>query len=140
MDECKICDGEITINHIIFHCPISHELWFTFDHNHNLTIPPLRIMHNHCLWRNKGNSKTSPVLTQLELLHLYHVWVVWWSLQKAPNNHSIIHPHSWIRRVLTCYFCMHDPTLLCLVTTHNSISGRMEEVASCRQVIDNSTQ
>ncbi len=57
-----------------------------------------------------GNSKTSPVLTQLELLHLYHVWAVWWSLQKAPNNHNIIHPHSWFRRVLTCYFCMYDPT------------------------------
>ena len=90
--------------------------------------------------REKGNSKTSSVLTQLELLHLYHVWAVWWSLQKASNNHNIIHPHSWIRRVLTCHFCMYDPTPLGFITTHNSKSGRMEEVASCRQVINNSTQ
>ena len=88
----------------------------------------------------KGNSKTSPVLTQLERLHLYHVWAVWWSLQKAPNNHNIIHQHSWIRRVLICYFCMYNPTPLGLVTTHNSITERMEEVTSCRQVINNSTQ
>ena len=66
--------------------------------------------------------------------------IVWWSLQKAPNSHNIIHTHSWIRRVLTCYFCMYDPTPWALVTTHNSISGRMEEVTSCRQVINNSTQ
>ena len=77
MDECKIWGGEITINNITFHCPISHELWFTFDHIHNLTIPPPRIKHNYCLWKEKRNSKTSPVLTQLEQLHLYHVWVVW---------------------------------------------------------------
>ena len=112
MVECKVCGGEITINHILFHCPISHELWFTFDHIHNLTIPPPRRIRNHCIWREKGNSKASPVLIQLELLHLYHVWAVWWSLQKTPNDqdHNIIHPHSWIRRVLTCYFCMYDPT------------------------------
>ena len=140
MDECKICGGEITINRIMFRCLISHELWFIFNHIHNLTIPPPRRKHNHCLWREKGNSKTSPVLTQLELLHLYYVWGVWWSLQKAPNNHHIIHPHSWIKRVLTCYFCMYDFTPLGLITTHNSISGRREEVTSRRQVINNSTQ
>ena len=61
MDECMICGGEITINHIIFHCPISHELRFTFDHIHNFTIPPSRRIHNYCFWKEKGNSKTSPV-------------------------------------------------------------------------------
>ena len=30
--------------------------------------------------------------------------------KKTPNNHNIIHPHSWTRRVLTCYFCLYDPT------------------------------
>ena len=95
------------------HISLSHLTWnlvhiWSHSQHHHPAIK--KNTQSLSLERKKGNSKTSPVLSQLELVHLYHVWVVWWSLQKAPSNHNIIHPHSWFTRVLTCYFCMYDPT------------------------------
>ena len=107
---CKHCQGFTSLNHILFKCPASQELWREFDKLHGLTIPPSQRLINRCRWRIKGSKKTPPILAQLEFLHLYHVWSTWWSLQKSPDDPNVIHPHSWLRRVITCYLCLNDRT------------------------------
>ncbi len=107
---CKYCQRPTSLNHILFKCPASQELWKKFDEEHSLTIPPSQRLLNRCTWRVRGCKKSPPILAQLEFLHLYHVWSTWWSLQKSPNDPDIIHPHSWLRRVITCYLCLNDQT------------------------------
>jgi len=107
---CKYCQGFTSLNHILFKCPASQDLWRIFDETHNLTTPPSQRLKYRCTWRLKGSKKPPTVLAQLEMLHLYHVWSTWWSLQKSPDDPTVIHPHSWLRRVITCYLCLNDQT------------------------------
>ena len=37
---CECCQGFTSLNHILFKCPASQELWREFDQPHNLTIQP----------------------------------------------------------------------------------------------------
>ena len=107
---CRFCQGNTSLNHILFNCPASKDLWKKFDEEHNLTIPPSQRLLNRCSWRIAGHKKAPSILAQLEFLHLYHVWSTWWSLQRSPDDVSVIHPHSWLRRVITCYLCLNDKT------------------------------
>ena len=134
------CGGEIIINHIIFHCPISHELWFTFDHIHNFTIPQPRRTHNWCalLWF------ISYVHHPYSLNLNYYICIMsglyGGLFKKHPTTTiSLIHIHR-SQEFLHVISVSMIPHPLGLVTTHNSISGRMEDVTSRRQTINNSTQ
>ena len=107
---CEYCQRPTSSNHIQFKCPASQELWKKFDEEHSLTIPPSQCLLNRCTWRVRGCEKSPPILAQLVFLHLYHVWSAWWSFQKSPDHPNIIHPHSLLRRVITCYLCLNDQT------------------------------
>ena len=107
---CEYCQGFTSFNHILFKCPASQDLWRIFDETHNLTIPPSQRLEYRCTWRLKWSKRPSTILAQLEMLHLYHVWSRWWSVQKSPDDPTIIHPHSWLRRVITCYLCFNNQT------------------------------
>ena len=105
---CNHCQGHISLNHILFQMFLH---WRTYGrHSTKHTIPHSQHLINRYSWRMRSSMRTTPILAQIDSLHLYHAWSTWWSLQKSSEDKDVIHPHSWLRRVITYYLYLNNQT------------------------------
>ena len=79
----------------------------------NPSIPQSQCLINQCAFTTHCSKKISQTLTQLQFIHLCHVWPTWWSQHKSLHHTTLIHPHSSFTQLIICHHC---PNIIILIT------------------------